>query len=335
MSDIKDLLGTFLQGRRFSAAGVGEARAQAPGISGANEPFLPPGYVVIENYTIQRCIGRGGMSEVYHAKNYLGADVALKILRPEYIDESDYILLLEKEADLRRVNHKAIVEYYVVQHANFHGRDFIFLTMEFVDGPTLSQAMREHGQLPGDVVLRILKRIASGLEAAHERRIFHRDISPDNIVLRNSDPDEAVLIDFGIARSETSETTVLGERYAGKLRYSAPEQFRGIVNGQTDLYALGMTMLAAARGAAKALDDRAPDGAPLVEGLDPRVAYVIGRMTKQDPTKRLRSACALDHLFNQETYLRLPKPPPAALTKPIAGADGKTDDADATILVAQ
>jgi len=284
--------------------------------------FLDPGSVVIDNFTIEESIGRGGMSEVYRATNHTGKSVALKILRPECLTEADLNVLLHQEAELRKINHPAVVEYLICQQAEHRGQNFIFIVMDYVDGPTLKSLSQEIGPVPADALLKLARRIGQGLVPVHERRIFHRDISPDNIVLRGNDPCEAVLIDFGTALNEgAGGESVIGDRFAGKQRYAAPEQFEGRVSGKSDLYSLGLTLLAAARGDPRAVDARDENGRPNLEGLEPRLAYVIERLTAPRPQDRLPSAYGLTHLFDTEKYLRMPAPPVADLTsRPVPSA---------------
>ncbi|MEO1043611.1 MAG: protein kinase [Pseudomonadota bacterium] len=292
---------------------------------GADEPFLPKGAVVIGNYTIKDRVGMGGLSEVYKATNYSGRDLALKIMRPEHVAQTDYTKLLEKEAELRKVQHPAIVEYHLPQQAVFDGQSFIFILMDFVDGPTLAKLMKQQGPIPASILLTLAERLASGLVAVHERRIFHRDLSPDNIILRGSDPAEAVIIDFGIARDEDADVSIIGDSFAGKRRYSPPEQFQNIITERTDLYSLGMTLLAAARGNPQALDERGPDMWPNLDGLQPRLAEVIRQLTGPKPSDRLASAGHLIDLLHSPEIMALPAPEPASFMAP-------TDDEDATVI---
>lgn len=272
--------------------------------------FLEPGAVVVDNYKIEARIGRGGFSEVYRACNHAGRKVALKLLRPECLGEAELTALLESEAELRTINHPALVEYLICQRAEYRGQPFIFVVMDFVDGPNLKRVMQHQGPVPADALLKIAKRVAEGLVVIHQRRIIHRDISPDNIVLRGGDPKAPVLIDFGIAENGSSnKPSIIGEGFAGKRRYAAPEVLNGHVNAKTDLYALGATLLAAARGNPQALDHRDDAGELDTRGLEPRLAYLIERLTASDPNERLPSAYGLSHLFDTEKYLRLPKAP--------------------------
>ena len=312
------------QSKRTFFGLFGNSTPGTPERSG-DEPFLPKGAVVIGNYTIHDRVGMGGLSEVYKATNYSGRDLALKIMRPEHVAQTDYTKLLEKEAELRKVQHPAIVEYHLPQQAVFDGQSFIFILMDFVDGPTLAKLMKQQGPIPASILLTLAERLANGLVAVHERRIFHRDLSPDNIILRGSDPAEAVIIDFGIARDEEADVSIIGDSFAGKRRYSPPEQFQNIITQQTDLYSLGMTLLAAARGNPQALDERGPDMWPNLEGLQPRLAEVIRRLTGPKPSDRIESARHLIDLLHSAEIMALPAPEPASFLSP-------ADDDDATVI---
>jgi len=113
-----------------------------------------------------------------------------------------------------------------------------------------SDARLKKGGVSADDLLIIARRVSEGLEAAHARGIVHRDLSPDNIILRGGQPSEAVIIDFGIAKDENpGAETIVGNEFAGKYAYAAPEQLSGNADARTDLYSLGALLLASFRGA--------------------------------------------------------------------------------------
>ena len=96
--------------------------------------------------------------------------------------------------------------------------------------------------------------MAEGLHAAHTRNIVHRDLSPDNIILRDGDPAQAVIIDFGIAKdTNPGAETIVGNEFAGKYSYAAPEQLSGRTDARADIYSLGALLLANFRGASPQL----------------------------------------------------------------------------------
>src|SRR6185369_10191282 len=129
------------------------------------------------------------------------------------------------------------------------------LVMEFVDGISLAKLIKQRALGP-DEVRRLRDRCALGLAAAHEKGIFHRDISPDNIILVDGKTESAKIIDFGIAKSnDAGDRTVVGQDFAGKYSYVSPEQlgaFGGQVDDRSDIYSLGLVLVAAAQG--RALD---------------------------------------------------------------------------------
>ena len=169
---------------------------------------------------------------------------------------------------------------------------------------------------PRDLLI-VAHRVAEGLVATHGRNIVHRDLSPDNIVLRGDDPAEAVIIDFGIAKDASAGArTIVGNDFAGKYEYAAPEQMHGRAEARSDLYALGASLLAVFRG-------RVPDmgGSPGevlrrkeqpldTAGVPEPLKGLIDTLTQPDPARRPPSAAAT--VAEIEGLLR-PKPaaPPA------------------------
>jgi serine/threonine-protein kinase len=202
-------------------------------------------------YELDEHLGSGGMAEVYRGHNIQTGDhVAVKIVLPEFMRDETILALFRKEASiLNHLSHDAIVRYHVFTIDPGIGRPY--LAMEFVDGQPLSDVLRK-GPMPAEEVRRLCIRLAGGLAAAHEAQVFHRDLSPDNIILPGARVDRAKIIDFGIARSNHGgEGTLIGGRFAGKYGYVSPEQlglFGGEVNAQSDIYSLGLVLAAALRG---------------------------------------------------------------------------------------
>ena len=149
---------------------------------------------------------------------------------PEFAENDAALALFGREASaLRQLQHDAIVRYYIFAIEQVLQRPF--LAMEFVEGRSLSAILDDDGPLALEAAHALLKRVASGLQAAHERGIIHRDVSPDNIIVPRGDVTRAKLIDFGIARlTEFQEGTVIGSGFAGKHNYVSPEQL-GLFGG--------------------------------------------------------------------------------------------------------
>jgi len=215
-----------------------------------SQGILRAGELLNNTYVIEKQIGAGGTGEVYLAKNIVsGRKFAIKILKQEFSQNEAFINLMRREADvLHNVINDAVVRYNELLKSEMHG-GFVFLVMEFIEGQQLAEIMQATGAMSPDALLQIARRMGQGLAAAHAQNAFHRDISPDNIILPGGDPTKAKLIDFGIARdiSENAQT-VVGGGFAGKYQYASPEQLNGDVDARSDLYSLGVTLLNAYRG---------------------------------------------------------------------------------------
>lgn len=213
-----------------------------------DEGLLKPGEVLNNTYRIEELVGEGGTGEVYRAINTASQrTVAIKILKSQFSQDPKFIDLMRREL-LHNVSDDAVVRYYdLLRTAEDHG-GLYFLVMDYIDGPSLADLMR-NGPVAADFLMILARRVTQGLAACHGASIFHRDISPDNIILRDSDPAKATLIDFGIAKDVRPDAkTVVGGGFAGKYEYAAPEQLDGIADSRSDIYSFGMTLLAAARG---------------------------------------------------------------------------------------
>ncbi len=199
-------------------------------------PELRAGMVLAGRYRLLGEIGRGGMGRVYKAQDQeLGDTVALKTLRTSAYDSADQDRLLREVQICRRITHPNVVRFFDL--GRFAGG--LFVTMEYLEGRTLDQELRESGPLPLGRVRDLLAQLLAGLEEAHQLRIIHRDLKPSNVFLT---AERAKLLDFGIARQEGPDTglTQTGE-VLGSPKYMSPEQIEGEeLDGRSDLYALGV-----------------------------------------------------------------------------------------------
>lgn len=255
------------------------------------------GQVLNNTYQIDRVLGRGGTGEVYLASNQItGRQVAIKALNAVFSGNADYIELMKREEEMRAIQHPAVVRYTECSRSD---DNHVFLVMDFVDGPALSAIMTDRQVDPRELLI-IAHRVLEGLEATHRQGIIHRDLSPDNIVLQGGEPQQATLIDFGIAKdTAVGARTVVGSDFAGKYEYSAPEQFEGIANVRTDLYALGATLLAAFRGETPFA--RSTPGeimrrkqSPLdINGVPQPLKGIIEKLSDPDPKARPESAAEM------------------------------------------
>ena len=259
--------------------------------------IFKPGDLINNTYRIEGVLGRGGTSEVYRARSEIsGRIVAMKVLKSEFAGNEDYLVLMNREEAMRDIRHDAVVRYSE-NHRTTEGH--VYLIMDYVDGPGL-HTLLEQGGLPAEDLLVICARVASGLAVAHGRNIFHRDLSPDNIILKGGRPEQAVIIDFGIAKDDSpGAETITGGEFAGKYAYAAPEQLSGRVDARSDIYALGALLLSTFRGAPPDVGRNPMEvlrrkGVPLdTEGVPEPLKSLIDRMTHPDPDQRPQSAEAV------------------------------------------
>ena len=199
--------------------------------------MLNAGTILDERYEIVETIGVGGMSTVYRAKDErLKRFVALKVLKPEYSNDAGFVSKFRVEAQASAgLTHPNIVSVYDVCEDN--GRYFI--VMELVEGITLKEYIHLNGRLSMEQALDFSIQIASGVEAAHEHHVIHRDIKPQNIIVAKTG--NLKVTDFGIAKAATSNT--MSTAGMGSVHYISPEQARGGYSDErSDIYSLGITM---------------------------------------------------------------------------------------------
>lgn len=273
-----------------------------------------PGELLNNTYRIETLLGRGGTSDVYKARSEIsGRLVALKVLKSEFSGNDDYLVLLTREEEIREIRHDAVVRYSE-NHRTQDGH--VYLLMDYVEGPGLDRKLKQ-GPMSADDLLVVCRRVAEGLHAAHSRNIVHRDLSPDNIILRDGDPAQAVIIDFGIAKdTNPGAETIVGNEFAGKYAYAAPEQLSGQTDARSDIYSLGALLLANYRGASPDVGNNPMEvvkrkGERLdTEGVDEPLKTLIDRMTDPDPSARLQSIAKVLE------YLDAPTDTPAIATDP-------------------
>lgn len=259
--------------------------------------LFKPGDLVNNTYRVEAILGRGGTSDVYRARSEIsGRLVALKVLKSEFSTNEDYLLLLTREEAMREIRHDAIVRYSE-NHRTADGH--VYLLIDYVDGPGMDKKLKQ-GPMSADDLLVICKRVCEGLQAAHERNIFHRDLSPDNILLRDDDPAQAVIIDFGIAKdTNPGAETIVGNEFAGKYAYAAPEQLAGKTDARTDIYSLGASLLANFRGKSPDIGKNPMEvvqkkAEPLdTTGVPEPLKSILDKMTQPNPDDRFQSAAAV------------------------------------------
>ncbi len=286
-------------------------------------PLFQDHQVISRRFEILRFIGRGGMGEVYEAKDLdLGERVALKAIRPELSSDPLTLKRFRHELQLaRRVTHPNVCRLHHLESFTLPSGNpgdsvaaIPFITMELLEGETLAERLSRQGRMSESESGPLVCQIVDGLAAAHDVGVIHRDLKPSNIILvSSSEKTRAVVTDFGLARlapgtrllNEGDPTGSLSSNGAlvGTLDYMAPEQLQGgKITAATDVYALGLIMyeMVTGRGPfagetplARALQrlkqppeaprNRAPD-------LDPKWQRMILRCLEIDPVSRYPSA---------------------------------------------
>jgi predicted Ser/Thr protein kinase len=256
---------------------------------------IAPGTRLNGIYEVEQIIAVGGMGEVYKGHTIQTGDtVAIKVMLPELAENAAAMSLFRKEASaLHYLQHDAIVRYYVFTIEPVLQRPY--LAMEFVEGKPLSDILKQ-GPLTFEAVQTLRQRIAAGLQAAHERGIVHRDVSPDNVIITGGDVGRSKIIDFGIARSSLGrEGTVIGSGFAGKFNYVSPEQlglFGGDVGAKSDIYSLGLLLVEAMTGQPLDMGGSQVDiiekrrKVPELGGIDLRIRPLIEKMLQPAPENR-------------------------------------------------
>ncbi len=291
-----------------------------------NRGIFHVGDILNNTYKIEKVLGRGGTSEVYRARSEIsGRVVALKALRLEYSRNEDFLALMTREEEMREIRHDAVVRYYDNQRTD---AGLVYLVMDYVDGPGLDQKIKQGGMSADDLLV-IARRVTEGLIAAHAKNIVHRDLSPDNIILRHGKPSDAVIIDFGIAKdTNPGAETIVGNEFAGKYAYAAPEQLNGETDARVDIYALGALLLSTFRGSPPDIGSNPMEvikrkSLPLdTSGVPEPLKSLIDKMTVPDRNARLQTAnevlAEIDH--------------PALSVVDAAPLDFGDDDGDRTVI---
>ncbi|HEX2880993.1 MAG TPA: serine/threonine-protein kinase [Polyangiaceae bacterium] len=287
-----------------------DSRQQEAVQAEAEQPDLSSG-LVADRYRVMERIGQGGMGSVYRAQHvHMKKAVALKVLHRDLTRQPEAVARFEREAIAA-----GSIDHPNIAKATDFGRlsdGSFFLVLEYVQGKTLSQLLRER-TVGIDEALEICKQVSSALSAAHAAGIVHRDLKPDNVMLveRPGEPDLVKVLDFGIAKlsspQETTEhhsatrtpLTRLGSVF-GTPEYMAPEQASGsAVDQRADLYALGITLYRMLAGTEPFVDEdvakvlmqqvtQAPP--PLPASVGSELRSLVSDLLHKDPARRIQTA---------------------------------------------
>ena len=195
--------------------------------------------ILADRYRLTEQIGMGGMAIVYRAIDMrTGHNVAVKVLRPEFNEDAEFIGRFQREAEAAsKMTHHNIVNLLDV---GMDGENR-YLVMEYVQGKTLKEVIQERGRITAPLACQITIRILSALEHAHRNGIVHRDIKPQNILVHADG--HIKVADFGIARIADSSTLTKGDNVMGSVHYFSPEQARGEgATATSDIYSTGVVL---------------------------------------------------------------------------------------------
>jgi serine/threonine-protein kinase len=260
------------------------------------------GRVLDNRYTILEKLGQGGMGAVYRGNQHsVGREVAIKLVTPQLITDSDVIKRFSREAKLAsKLSHPNAVGVL-----DFGQTDdgLFYLVMELVVGKTLDQIIKAERQLSPERIVRIGTQVCDALEGAHALQIVHRDLKPANIMLLAQGRDIVKVLDFGLAKSlapdQTSTTMTSAGSLLGTPAFMPPELALGQpCDGRADLYSLGCVLYLMGSGRLPFVSESAheliamhgTEQAPPMTGVPAALAHVVDRMLEKDPNRRFQTA---------------------------------------------
>ena len=269
--------------------------------------------MLADRYMIVRSLGEGGMADVYLAMDtILNREVAIKILRGELSSDPVTLLRFTREANAAsKLNHPNVVQVYDVGEVdNRH-----YIVMEYVRGRTLKQLIQIRGALHKEEAVGIMKQLVSAIAHAHSKDIIHRDIKPQNILVK--DDGTVKIADFGIALAHNAVQLTQNDSVLGSAHYLAPETTRGEpATNQTDIYSLGIVFYELLTGsvpftgdnpvsiAMKHLSEEVPSVREFNPSLPQSIENIIIKATAKNRANRYKSAEEmledLNHCLDEE-----------------------------------
>ncbi|WP_258359463.1 protein kinase domain-containing protein [Moorella sulfitireducens] len=260
------------------------------------------GKILEGRYEIIEALGGGGMARVYRGQDrLLHRYVTIKILREQFASDGGFLTRFHKEAQaVASLSHPNVVSIYDVgQEDGLH-----YLIMEYVEGRSLKELIKERGFLPAQEAIDIALQICDALEHAHENGVIHRDIKPHNILITRNG--RVKVTDFGIAQAVNEATMPYSGTMVGSVHYLAPEQARGGITGAAaDIYSFGIVLYEMLTGdlpfhgetpVAVAIKHIQESPRPLREinpGAPPALERIVLRALEKEPERRYSSAAAL------------------------------------------
>jgi len=275
-------------------------------------------------YILQRQIGKGGMGTVYLALDPpLQRQVAIKVLPTELARDPEYVARFEREAtSLAKIRHPNLMHIYAVGYDVGHH----YFVMEYIQGKTVIDVLRERGAFPFGYALRILGQVLSALDKVHASGIVHRDLKPGNIMI--DEDDRAILMDFGLAKPQYDRSVTTDHTIIGTPEYMAPEVAEGQdADARSDLYAVGIVLYEMVTGQVpfrgpsaiatlrQHVEQPVPSARRIVPDLPPRLDAILGKVLAKKPDDRYPSVRA----FAADLLTVASTPELAALAAPSEG----------------
>ena len=266
------------------------------------------GKLIMNRYELLEKIGEGGMGIVYKAKCHsLNRLVAVKILKSELTEDEDFVARFKREAtSAARMSHPNIVNVHDVGRSN----NINFIVMEYINGKTLKQVIKDSGRLSLKKTIDIAIKISRALECAHKNNIIHRDIKPDNILI--TEDNMVKVADFGIAKVADSRTVTNSSKVMGTVHYFSPEQAKGsFVDARTDIYSLGIVMYEMVTGrvpydaessisiAMMHIQQPVIPPIEIIEDIPKNINGVILKAMEKEPINRYQTAKEMEEILNE------------------------------------
>ena len=263
--------------------------------------MIKEGVYLGKRYEILGRIGSGGMADVYKGKDHkLNRFVAIKVLKSDYRSDEVFIKKFLSEAQAAAgLMHPNVVNVYDVGQ----DRGLYYMVMELVEGITLKDYIEKKGKISAKETVSISIQMVTGLQAAHNHHIIHRDIKPQNIII--SKDGKVKVTDFGIARATTSTQTI-STSVMGSVHYTSPEQARGgVVDEKSDIYSIGITMYEMVTGhvpfdgdstvtvALKHLQEQIVSPSEEVPDIPYSLECIIMKCTQKNPQLRYHDCASL------------------------------------------
>lgn len=281
-----------------------------------------------EDYQLQWIVGHGGMSTVWLADDVRNdREVALKVLRPEFSDNNEFLSRFRNEAKAAEsIDSENVVATYDYRELEDNGRTFCYMALEYIRGESLADLLAREGALPETLALDVMEQASHGLSVIHHMGLVHRDIKPGNLMITQNG--QVKITDFGIAKAAAAVPLTRTGMVVGTAQYVSPEQAQGYeVGPSSDVYSLGVVgyeMLAGKRpfsgdssvSVALAHISQAPE--PLSTSISAPTRELIGMALRKDPNTRFVDGNEFTNAISAVRQGQRPPQPKSAALAPVA-----------------